>query len=389
MIIARAPMRISFGGGGTDLEAYYGRFGGLVLSAAITRYAYVVARPSPDQGISIVSADYRRVEHLPPGQPIAVGEPLALPKAALAAFDGRAHCGGPRARGVQLVLAADVPPGTGLGSSSAMAAALVRALAEYIGMPLDAARTADLACQIEIERLGLPIGKQDQYASAFGGLNSIAFASAGVCVTPLALPDGALDALASRLLLFATGGTRNSASILHGQRADTRDNPAVVERLHRLKTLAVAMRDALLAEDFDDFGALLDRAWQEKRGLSAAISSDAIDAAYAAARAAGALGGKITGAGGGGFLLLYAPPRRRAAVRAAMASRGLRELSFAFDRAGATVPHSHEERRAALDHIAHRTDLRDWHGLRERWESPSSPSSPFMRGAAPVRRTAD
>ena len=386
MIVVRAPARISFGGGGTDLEAYYGRFGGLVLSAAITRYAYVVARPSPDQGIFIVSADYQRAEQVDPGRPIAVREPLALPKAALAAFDGRADCGGLRAGGVRLFLAADVPPGTGLGSSSAMAAALVRALAEHSGVPLDAARTADLACQIEIERLGLPIGKQDQYASAFGGLNSIAFTSDGVRVTPLTLPDAALEALASRLLLFATGGTRSSASILHGQRTETRDNPAVVERLHRLKALAVAMRDALTAEDFDGFGALLDRAWQEKRGLSAAISSSAIDAMYAAARAAGALGGKITGAGGGGFLLLYAPPRRRVAVRAAMASRGLRELTFAFDHTGATVLRGHDERRAALDHIAHRADLHNWRALRERWESPSSSS---MRGAAPVRRAAD
>src|SRR5690349_6091419 len=159
MIVVRAPARISFGGGGTDLEAYYGRFGGLVLSAAITRYAYVVARPSPDQGISIVSADYQTTEHLDPGRSIEVREPLALPKAALAAFT---DAGGPRARGIQLVLAADVPPGTGLGSSSAMAAALACALAEHLDMPLDAGRTAQLACQIEIERLGLPIGKQDQ-----------------------------------------------------------------------------------------------------------------------------------------------------------------------------------------------------------------------------------
>lgn len=380
MIVVRAPARISFGGGGTDLEAYYGRFGGLVLSAAITRYAYVVARPSPDQGIAIVSADYRTAEQLDPGQPIEVREPLALPKAALAAFDGCADAGGLRARGVRLFLAADVPPGTGLGSSSAMAVALVRALAAYTDMPLDAARIADLACQIEIEHLGLPIGKQDQYASAFGGLNSIAFTSERVRVTPLALPDAALEALASRLLLFATGGTRSSASILRGQRAETRDNPAVVARLHHLKALAVAMRDALTAEDFDGFGALLDRAWQEKRSLSAAISSSAIDAAYAAARAAGAAGGKITGAGGGGFLLLYAPPRRRAAVRAAMAARGLRELTFAFDRTGATILRGHEERRSVLDHIAHRAD---WRELRE-WRKPLS-----TRSAAPVRDPVD
>lgn len=368
MIVVRAPARISFGGGGTDLEAYYGRFGGLVLSAAITRYAYVVARPSPDRGISIVSADYQMAEHLTPDRPVAVREPLALPKAALAAY---ADSGMLPARGVRLFLAADVPPGTGLGSSSAMAVALVRALAEHTGTPLDAGRTAELACQIEIERLGLPIGKQDQYASAFGGLNSIAFTSDGVRVTPLALPDAALEALASRLLLFATGSTRSSASILRGQRADTRDNPAVVERLHRLKALAVAMRDELIAGDFDGFGVLLDHAWQEKRGLSAAISSGAIDAAYAAAREAGALGGKITGAGGGGFLLLYVPPRRRVAVRTAMASHGLRALTFAFDRTGVAVLRGREERHVAFDHIAQQAGWCDWRELLERPELPS------------------
>jgi len=344
----------------------------------------VVARPSSETGISIISADYQTAEQLPHDQPIEVREPLALPKAALAAFaDACADAGGLRAGGMQLVLAADVPPGTGLGSSSAMAVALARALAEHTGLPLDAGRTAELACQAEIERLGLPIGKQDQYASAFGGLNSIAFTSDGVRVTPLMLSDAALDALASRLLLFATGDTRSSASILHGQRADTRDNPAVVERLHRLKALAIEMRDALMAEDFDGFGALLDHAWREKRGLSAAISSSAIDAAYAAARAAGAYGGKITGAGGGGFLLLYAPPRRRAAVHAAMAARGLRELTFSFDHTGVIVLRGHEERRAALDHIARWADLRDGRGPREQRNLSSA------HRAAPVRDAVD
>jgi D-glycero-alpha-D-manno-heptose-7-phosphate kinase len=333
MGIVRAPVRISFGGGGTDLAAYYGRFGGFVVSAAITRYCYVIARDLADDGIRINSADYRIWESFEPGR-TPVAEPLALPKAAVEWFAER----GLFQRGVDLFLASEVPPGSGLGSSSAMAVGLVRALAAHGGTPMDATEAAELASWLEIERLGMPIGKQDQYASAFGGLNAIEFASDSVRVESLDLPPDVTAALSSRLLLFSTGRARDSAAILHEQRANTLSKAVVIESLHRIKALAGEMRGALLDGDLDRFGRLLDLGWQEKKRLATKVSSGAIDRWYDAARTAGALGGKVAGAGGGGFLLLYCPPGSRAAVRAAMSRFGLRELSFDFDLTGALEP---------------------------------------------------
>jgi D-glycero-alpha-D-manno-heptose-7-phosphate kinase len=321
MIISRAPMRISFGGGGADLEAYYARYGGFVLSTAINHYCYAMASASLDGGVHIRMPD----------PPTGETHSSALPEAAIEMFT---HKGLSR-RGVALTLASDVPPGAGLGSSSAMAVALIHALAGYLRIPLTAAEIARRACELEIERLGMSIGKQDQYASAYGGLNGITFARDGsVDVRPLPLPPWLRRALHARLLLFDTGGRHNSSAILRRQSDDTRCMPTVVARLHRIKALGLAMRDLLLAGDLDGFGRLLDRAWREKRSLSAAISNTSIDTWYFAARSAGALGGKITGAGGGGFLLLYAPPEKIAAVRAALNDCGLRELPFAFEAAG-------------------------------------------------------
>lgn len=330
---ARAPLRISFGGGGTDLAAYYERFGGFVVSAAITRYCHVSAYQPEDGGIHLISADYGVSERYHRGEAPAVAGPLALPKAAVEHFWERGLC----ELGVALALSSQVPPGTGLGSSSAMAAALIRALSAYVGTSMSAAEVADLACRLEIERLGMPIGRQDQYASAFGGVNTIEFTADDTRVTALDLTPPSLTALEDRLLLFSTGQSHNSAHILHQQGADSRRNPVVIESLHTIKRLAGRMCAALAAGELDCFGDLLDQSWRAKRTLSTKISSQAIDRYYAAARAAGALGGKITGAGGGGFLLLYVPPRAQRAVRAAMARAGLQEMPFSFDHSGATT----------------------------------------------------
>lgn len=331
-ILARAPVRISFAGGGTDLPAYYVPHGGLVLSAAIGRYCHVMARATEDRSIRISSGDYHVWQTWPAGVIPPVEEPLSLPKAAVERFAPQL-----RERGVDLFLSAEVPPGSGLGSSSAMAVALVHALAAHTGEPLDAPRAAALACDLEIGRLKMPIGKQDQYASAFGGLNSIVFARRGVKVEPVPLVPEVSSALGARLLLFSTGQTHHSGAILRQQRADTTAKPVVTASLHRLKAMAEEMRQALEAAELDRFGALLHRGWQLKKHLSGMISSDAIDRSYAAARKAGALGGKITGAGGGGFLLLYCPPERQAALRGRMAELELTELPFDFDSLGARV----------------------------------------------------
>lgn len=327
--IARAPLRISFGGGGTDLEPYYARHGGFVVSATITRYAYVIAGPSGDGSLRLNSADFRQWERHEGAVP--VGGTLSLPRAVLQHFRHRLP------GGVDLFLSAEVPPGTGLGSSSAMTVALIRALAAWTGEEMTAEQVASLACHLEIEELGLPIGKQDQYASAFGGLNAITFTADGVEVEPLELSPQVSSALSARLLLFATGRSRHSGHILREQRARTARSSSVINSLHRLKLLAQEMRHALCSEDLDRFGALLHTGWQYKKRLSSKISTPDIDRWYAAAREVGALGGKITGAGGGGFLLLYCPPERQPALRQTMAEFGLTELSFDFDQLGAHV----------------------------------------------------
>ncbi|MDQ4075782.1 MAG: GHMP kinase [Chloroflexota bacterium] len=335
MIVVRAPVRISFGGGGTDLEAYYALHGGFVVSTTITRYCYVIVREPSDQSIRINSADYRVWQRFDPREIPPVEEPLVLAKAAIERFAEY----GIRERGVDLFLTAEVAPGTGLGSSSAMAVALSQALATYAGPSLTRKEAADLASWLEIERLGMPIGKQDQYASAYGGLNTIEFMREGVRVRPLPLSSEVRDALCSRLLLFSTGQCRNSAEILAQQREDTRTKPTVNESLHRLKELAQEMACMLRNGELDAFGRLLDSGWQEKRRLSNKVSNPTIDRWYSAARDAGALGGKISGAGGGGFLLLYCPPNKQGAVRETMARMGLRELTFDFDVGGVQAIH--------------------------------------------------
>ncbi|GAC1356804.1 MAG: GHMP kinase [Ktedonobacteraceae bacterium] len=333
MLIVRAPVRISFGGGGTDLAAYYQRFGGLVVSAAITRYCHVVVNERSDDLIQISSADYHEWESYPLGSQAPVQQPLALPKAVIAWFAAQ----GALKRGIDLFLASEVPPGTGLGSSSAMTVALVHALSVLTGRPLEPLELADLACHVEIELLQMPIGKQDQYASACGGLNTIEFTSQGVNVTPLSLNAQSTAALNRRLLLFTTGQVRNSADILAQQRTDTQRQPKTIDALHRIKSLAIDMQQALLAGELDYFGELLDKAWQEKKSLSTKVSSQLIDQCYTAACQAGALGGKITGAGGGGFLLLYCPLRHQQAVREALFPFGLREMKFDIDFPGTQI----------------------------------------------------
>ena len=332
MLLIRAPLRVSFGGGGTDLPAFYERHGGLVVSAAIARYCYALVEETRDGSGWLTSADYGERLRWEPARLPRAAPPLALPKAALAELASR----GALTAGVALTLASEAPPGSGLGGSSAMAVALTQALATRFETPLSAEQAAARACTLEIERLAAPIGKQDQYASAFGGLNVIEFTAAGVRVTPLRVTPAMRAALDERLLLFWTGQAHDSASILRRQRRDTQSDAAVIARLQRIKQLAAEMRAALEAADLQTFGHLLDDAWQTKRRLSGAISSDAIDEWYSVARDAGALGGKITGAGGGGFLLLFAEPQRQPAVRRALAAQGLIETPFNFDMTGVT-----------------------------------------------------
>jgi D-glycero-alpha-D-manno-heptose-7-phosphate kinase len=330
MLIARAPMRISFAGGGTDLEAYYACHGGLVVSTTINKYFYAIITPDAADELQLISADYRSLFRHTPYQDLYWDGDLALPKAILHEF-GICH-------GLNLFLASEVPPGTGLGSSSAAAVALVRALSTLVEQPMTKQHVAELASAIEIGKMGMPIGKQDQYASAFGGLNAITFTSQGVNVDPVRIAPQVRQTLERRLLLFFTGSSRASTSILTQQRQSTQDqDPVVMQSLHHIKRMAAEVRTCLERGDLDEFALLLDHAWQEKRRLAPGLSTSFIDDCYHVALDHGALAGKITGAGGGGFLLLYSPEEAQDAVTSALEERGLKRMNFRFTQEGASV----------------------------------------------------
>ena len=333
MITVRSPLRISFGGGGTDLPAYYERFGGMVVSAAITPACHVTLAPRAGAGVAIQSRDFGVNVTVPSRRQVAIREPLSLPRAVLSWFDQQ----GLFPDGVRIATRADVPPGSGLGSSSAMTVALVSAIASHLSLPLTPHMAAEIACEIEIDLLGRPIGRQDQYASALGGLNTITFSPDGVVVTPVPVSRAARRALQDHLLLVSTCRTRDSANVLRAQRAASGTDGEVTRRLHRIKELAATMAEALLAGDLPGFGALLHESWQLKRGLARGVSSTEIDRWYQIARDRGAYGGKIAGAGGGGFFLFCVPPHCRAEVTQGLRAAGLVPLPFAFDDQGCAV----------------------------------------------------
>ena len=330
MLIARAPVRVSFFGGGTDLPAYYNRYGGAVLSTTIDKYVYVILNVSERSGLQITSSDYRTFYRHPPSEPLLWDGDLSLPRAVLQ------HLG--VSTGLSMFLASEVPPGTGLGSSSSVTVALVKAISTACGLRLSAKEMAEMACEIEIEKLGKPIGRQDQYAAAFGGFNWITLSSSGVDVQPLNITPETVAWLESNLLLMFTGAAHDSAVILAKQRQSTQEqDPRVIEAHHGAKELALKARDYVQKGELDKFGAMLDEAWQHKKHFASGISNERIDRCYQIARRNGALGGKIAGAGGGGFLMLYCEDGAASRVETALMEEGLRRMDYRFECDGPRV----------------------------------------------------
>ena len=330
VLIARAPLRISFGGGGTDFPAYYERHGGSVVSTTISYYTYVILTPGWSDEIQIMSADYRAMCEWSTFEDLIWGGDLHLPQAIAQYF----NIGG----GLTIFLASQIPPGTGLGSSSSVAVAMIKALAFWCGLDLGPAEVAELACLIEIDKMKMPIGKQDQYAAAFGGLNCIRFSRDGVVVEPLKVSAETKQALENGLMLFFTGSSRQSSTILRQQeRASREGEEATVARLDAIKELGLEIGSALERGDLEVFGELLHQSWMHKRELIQGITNEFLDQCYQAARDNGALGGKVTGAGGGGFMVLYCPPERQEVVTAALTALGLQRRSFELDADGVQV----------------------------------------------------
>lgn len=330
LLIARAPVRISFGGGGTDLPAYYTQFGGEVINAAINRYVYTVISQGATPALQIISSDFRVFHRQVGDEPLDTTGELGLAKAILREFGDY--------KGLDIFVSSQVPPGTGLGSSGAVAVCMITALAAWQGRSLTQAEIAEMACDIGINKLHLPSGKQDEYGSAIGGLKHITFTADGTTVVPLALPGDTIDQFQARMMLFYTGKSRDSGAILKKQSSASKEqDPATLERMHRIKALGQSMRTALLAGDLDGFGDLLHQSWVQKRGVVSDVTNNIIDLAYDTARQHGALGGKIAGAGGGGFMMLYCHPQHQDAVTDALHALNLSRMDFCFDPDGTRV----------------------------------------------------
>jgi D-glycero-alpha-D-manno-heptose-7-phosphate kinase len=332
MLIVRSPVRISFGGGGTDLPGYYRMFGGAVLSTSINKYFYTILQKRTDGKIQVISSDLRVMETWQDMTCMEIKQSeLAIPLAALKEVGCNLSA--------DLFLASEIAAGTGLGSSASVCVGVLKTLATYLDLPLSKYDLAEQAFHIARNVLGKPVGKQDEYAAAFGGLNFITFHADGrTSVEPLGLSLTELRELESKLMLFFTGVAHDSWSLLHEQErsAEKGAGPAV-ESLHEVRHLADEMRSALLKRQLRTFGALLHDGWEAKKRVGSHISTPWIDEAYAVARQSGALGGKIAGAGGGGFLLLFCEEKDQAGVRDAMGRIGLKEMAFGLDFQGASV----------------------------------------------------
>jgi D-glycero-alpha-D-manno-heptose-7-phosphate kinase len=330
MLIVRSPVRISFGGGGTDLPGYYERFGGSVLSVAINKYFYTVLTARTDGRIQVISSDLRVFENWHGIANMNLrGSSLEIPLAVLKEM----NCD----IAVDLFLASEIPPGTGLGSSASVCVNILKTLSTYLQQPISKYDLAERSFYIARQLLGKHVGKQDEYAAAFGGLNFISFHPDGsTLVEPVDLNPSVLTELQENLMLFFTGSSHHSWSILQDQESSTRTQKGgAVEALHEVKALGIRMRNVLQQGDLRELGTLLHDGWQAKRRVSTKISNPRIDELYALAREHGALGGKITGAGGGGFLLLYCEPRYQADVREIMRRQDVHEMTFRFDLNGA------------------------------------------------------
>ena len=330
MLIVRSPVRISFGGGGTDLPAYYEQFGGSVLSVAINKYFYTVLTARSDGRIQVISSDLRVFETWHDIAKASLrGSSLEIPLAVLKEM----NCD----IAIDLFLASEIPPGTGLGSSASVCVNILKTLSTYLQHPISKYDLAERSFHIARHLLGKHVGKQDEYAAAFGGLNFITFhPDGGTLVEPIDLNPAVLTELQRNLMLFFTGSAHHSWSILKEQESSTRNQTGgALEALHEVKALGLRMRTSLQQGDLREKGGLLHEGWQAKRRISTKISTPHIDELYSLALKHGALGGKITGAGGGGFLLLYCEPELQSDVREAMRQHDIQEMTFGFDMQGA------------------------------------------------------
>jgi D-glycero-alpha-D-manno-heptose-7-phosphate kinase len=323
MIIARSPLRITLGGGGTDLASYYGEHEGFLVAAAIDKYVYVTVMRPFKPGVYLKYSALEQVAAVADVKHPIIREALQL-----------LHLDVPQ---IEITTLADIPAGTGLGSSGSFTTALLKALFTHCRKVAHSQELAELACDIEINRLGEPIGKQDQYIAAYGGITCLTFhKDHRVTVQPLRVSMETMFDLEDNLLLFFTGFNRTAGSVLKDQhdRSQARD-AGILRNLDYVKSLGYRSKEALESGDLVRFGELMHEHWEYKKRRSDAISNQQIDGWYSLAMKNGAIGGKLVGAGGGGFLMFYARDRNR--LRQAMIEAGLEEVRFRFDFEGTKV----------------------------------------------------
>jgi D-glycero-alpha-D-manno-heptose-7-phosphate kinase len=324
MIITRTPFRVTLGGGGTDLPSYYSQYGGFIFAAGLNKYMFInLNRPIVDDKVRVKYSQSETVDHREELKHDIAREALRMMEIENA---------------IEIISMADVPAGTGLGSSSAYAVGLLNALRTMKRAYVPLQTLAEQACELEITRLRKPIGKQDQYLAAFGGLTVLDIGRDGVVQVRQARADAArLEDLNRNLLMFYTHTSRSADQILAEQSQGAQTRQAnVVESMHEIKEIGYRILEAVETGNLTDVGLLFHRHWEHKRRISTRMSNPHFDAIYDAALAAGALGGKISGAGGGGFFVFYVEERQRA-FREAMAKLGLREMRYQFDTEGTKV----------------------------------------------------
>lgn len=324
MIVSRAPVRFSLGGGGTDLPSYYEKFGGFLVTAAIDSYVYITANKRFYDDIRLAYSQTEIVPNVESIQHRIFREALRMTDIS---------------RAIELTSVADVPANSGLGSSSSFTVALLNALHTYKREFVSSRQLAEEACELEMVRLGEPIGKQDQYIAAFGNITALTLDHDGtVHVEPVPIRDEVLDELQNNLVIMYSGIERAASSVLEeqGNRVQKRDQ-STIDGMHRIKQLGHEVRDLLVNGDIDQYGELLHEHWTNKRRLASKMTDDRIDEHYDAARRAGAIGGKLMGAGGGGFFMFYTRPADKRRVWETMTQRGLKPLRFRFDLDGARI----------------------------------------------------
>ncbi|MBP2676519.1 MAG: dehydrogenase [Deltaproteobacteria bacterium] len=328
IIRAKAPLRLSFAGGGTDVSPYSDTKGGAVLNATINKHAFATLVTRKDGVMNIRSLDYGIAADFRVDQKLLFNGEMDLAKGVIRKLHNRKD-------GFDLYTHSDAPPGSGLGSSSTMVVALIGAFREWRMIPLGDYDTARLAYEIERKDIGIQGGKQDQFAAAFGGFNFMEFEGEQVVINPLRVKPEVVNELQYNMLLCYTGGTRLSANIIDSQvRNFVSGKKGTAQAMDRLKQAAVDMKRALLTGKLDDFGKLLDYGWQQKKRMSDRISTPTIDEMYEEARKAGAIGGKITGAGGGGFLMVYCRFDKKHKVAERLEKLGGEIVDFQFEEKG-------------------------------------------------------